>query len=134
MITQSPKLAFVLERLSYLADKEGFALFGPDGTLLFSRFEGSPPSEVLISIADIIETANGIAASAGAANLSQMQVDWQESILLIHKHPDLGFHVVLLGRKKLNVGLARILIKEVTPALEEIFDALKLPAPGKERS
>jgi predicted regulator of Ras-like GTPase activity (Roadblock/LC7/MglB family) len=132
MITESPKLAFVLERLSYLADKEGFALFGPDGTLLFSRFEGSPPSEVLISIADIIEAAKTIATSAGAVDLGQIEVAWQESILLIHKHPDLGFYVVLLGRKKLNVGLARILIKEVTPALEEIFDALKLPAPGKE--
>ncbi len=134
MIIQSPKLAFVLERLSYLADKEGFALFGPDGTLLFSKFEGSPPSEVLVSIADIIDAANAVAISAGAADLNQMQVEWQESILLIHKHPDRGFHVLLLGRKKLNVGLAKILIKEVTPALEEIFDALMLPAPGKERS
>jgi hypothetical protein len=59
-----------------------------------------------------------------------MQVEWQETILLIHKHPSRGFHVVLLGGPKLNVGLARILIKEGTPALEEIFDALKLPAPA----
>jgi predicted regulator of Ras-like GTPase activity (Roadblock/LC7/MglB family) len=134
MISQSPKLAFVLERLSYLADKEGFALFGPDGTLLFSRFEGSPPSEVLLAIAEIIEVANGVALGASASDLNQMQVEWQDSVLLIHKHPDRGFHVVLLGGKKLNVGLAKILIKEITPALEEIFDALKLPAPTKETS
>jgi len=129
MIIQGPKLAFVLERLSNLADKEGFALFGPDGTLLFSKFEGSPPSEVLVSIAEMIEIANSVAVGAGAADLNQMHVEWEESVLLIHKHPERGFHVVLLGGKKLNVGLAKILIKEITPALEEIFDVLKPPAP-----
>ncbi|MBN2207532.1 MAG: hypothetical protein JW742_09020 [Candidatus Aminicenantes bacterium] len=131
MIIQSPKLAFVLERLSNLADKEGFALFGPDGTLLFSKFEGSPPSEVLISIAEVIEIANGVAAGTGAADLNQMQVEWQEKVLLVHKHPDSGFYVVLLGGRGLKIGLAKMLIKEITPALEEIFDALKLPAPGR---
>ena len=130
MILESPKLAFVLERLSYLADKEGFALFGPDGTLLFSRFEGSPPSEVLLAIAETIEVANGVALGASSSDLNQMQVEWQNSVLLIHKHPDCGFYVVLLGGKRLNVGLAKVLIKEVTPALEEIFDALKPPAPA----
>lgn len=131
MITQSPKLAFVLDRLSNLADKEGFALFGPDGTLLFSKFEGSPPSEVLVSIAEVIEIANGIAAGTGAVDLNQMQVEWRDRVLLIHKHPERGFYVVLLGGKGLNVGLAKILIKEITPALEEIFEALKPPTPGR---
>jgi len=131
LIIQTPKLAFVLERLSYLADKEGFVLFGPDGTLLFSKFEGSAPSEVLVSIAEIIQIANGIASAAGASDLNQMQVEWQGRVLLIHKHPDRGFHVVLLGGKKLNIGLAKILIKEVTPSLEEVFDALKPPEPAR---
>jgi predicted regulator of Ras-like GTPase activity (Roadblock/LC7/MglB family) len=126
-------LAQVADRFPLVADQDGFALIVPDGTVLFAKFAGPTPDRVLDHAARLLSSTNAVTSLSSSSVVEQMQVEWEERVLLIKRQKDKSVYIVLIGKKTMNLGLAKILIKDLSQALEQFLNTNKAPQAGKEK-
>lgn len=127
-------LAQVADRFSLISDQEGFALIVPDGTILFSKFSGPEPEALLDHAAGLLNSTNAVTALSSSSFVEQLQVEWEELVLLIKQQKNKSLYIVVIGKKTMNLGLAKIFIKDLSLALERFLDTSKTSRSGKEKA
>lgn len=134
MSSPSTTLAQIADRFPLVAEQEGFALIVPDGTVLFAKFAGPTPDKVLEHAARLLNSTNAVTSLSSSSIVEQMQVEWEERVLLIKKQKDKSFYIVLIGNKAMNLGLAKILIKDLSQSLERFLNINTGPQTRKEKA
>lgn len=127
-------LAQVAGQFSLVADQEGFALIVPDGTILFSKFAAPEPKSLLGHAARLLHSTNAVTALSSSSIVEQLQVEWEKLVLLIKQQKNKSFYIVVIGKKTMNLGLAKIFIKDLSQALERFLDTSKTSRGGKEKA
>lgn len=130
MTLKSIKLENVLNKFSNIAEKEGLAIISSEGLVIVSKFKPECDADnVPEKIAGLASVARDLIERAGFSDLEQIFVEGKNRKILIHRNQSNGFSIILAGKEKMNMGMAKLAMKEAIQELDSVIDLKeKIPA------
>lgn len=122
MTSKNIAIENILEKFSDIIGKEGVALISSEGLVIASKFDAEHHAHRLEEkIAVVATAANDMAIKEGFSDFDQVQFESKNRKILIQKNQRAGFFIILAGKETMNIGLAKLTLKEVMQELEEVF-------------
>lgn len=117
IVMPGPKeIAKALELLSDIEGSEGAAVVSDEGLVLEARLDPKyDPDKIGALISVALEAAEKVTKETGWGKTNDMVIEGDEGKMVIYRIP-MGF-IVLLGRKNMNLGLARVQVNQASEIL-----------------